>query len=66
MKYLCLTAEEENKLNDLSKCEWDSLRRGGSSLPWWPSGADARLFPLELSRALELRARSAFATTKSP
>ncbi len=26
MKYICLAYEEENKLNDLSKSEWDSLR----------------------------------------
>ena len=26
MKYLCLAYEEENKLNALSKKEWDSLR----------------------------------------
>lgn len=26
MKYLCLAYEEEQKLNDLSKQEWDSLR----------------------------------------
>ena len=26
MKYLCLAYEEEKKLNDLSKSEWDALR----------------------------------------
>ena len=26
MKYLCMAYEEENKLNDLSKSEWDALR----------------------------------------
>ena len=26
MKYLCLAYEEENKLNDLSRGEWDALR----------------------------------------
>jgi hypothetical protein len=26
MKYLCLAYEEEKKLNDLSRSEWDSLR----------------------------------------
>ncbi len=26
MKYLCLAYEEENKLNDLAKSEWDALR----------------------------------------
>lgn len=26
MRYLCLAYEEENKLNDLSRSEWDSLR----------------------------------------
>ena len=26
MRYLCLAYEEENKLNDLSKSEWDALR----------------------------------------
>jgi hypothetical protein len=26
MKYLCLAYEEENKLNELSRGEWDSLR----------------------------------------
>ena len=26
MKYICLAYEEENKLNALSKSEWDSLR----------------------------------------
>src|SRR5262245_28297021 len=26
MKYLCLAYEEEEKLNSLSKAEWDSLR----------------------------------------
>jgi hypothetical protein len=26
MKYLCLAYEEERKLNDLSKSEWDALR----------------------------------------
>jgi hypothetical protein len=27
MKYLCLAYEEEKKLNDLSRSEWDALRR---------------------------------------
>jgi hypothetical protein len=27
MKYLCLAYEEENKLNSLSKAEWEVLRR---------------------------------------
>ena len=27
MKYLCLAYEEENKLNALSKSDWDALRR---------------------------------------
>jgi hypothetical protein len=27
MKYLCLAYEEEKKLNDLSRSEWDDLRR---------------------------------------
>jgi hypothetical protein len=26
MRYLCLAYEEENKLNDLSRSEWDALR----------------------------------------
>jgi hypothetical protein len=30
MKYLCLAYEEEQKLNSLSKSEWDALRRK----PW--------------------------------
>jgi hypothetical protein len=27
MKYLCMAYEEESKLNDLSRSEWDALRR---------------------------------------
>ena len=27
MKYLCLAYEEEKKLNDLSRSEWDALRK---------------------------------------